>query len=93
MAFLDLTPLDRASVVCRGMLLLAEGAPGDCGRAAGTDMSPRAAPTAESIRSLLLKGLDLVVAAQGPQTRLEEAGVSRLPHNRERNRRGCDPLR
>ena len=96
-AFLGLTPLDRTSVVRRGMLLLAcaEHAPRGYSRAARTDMTRRAAPTAESILSLLLKGLDLIAAAQEPQTRLAEAGVSRLglPQNRERNRRGCDPLR
>ena len=69
MAPLDVAPLYRAPVVGRLVVLSAEGTPGGCRWALGGDMTPRTAPAAEGIWSVLLEGLNLVTAAQNPQAR------------------------
>ena len=72
------TPLNRAPVVMRCVLLSTDGAPGGC-RAVRGDMSPLAAATAESIRSGPLESLGPVSLSEQADATLAdpaEGGVS-----------------
>ena len=64
-ALTHLASLDGASVVGREVVLHAEGAPGRCGQAVGSNGLPPATPSTESVwPPRLLEGVDLVSASE-----------------------------
>ena len=73
------TPLDRAPVVGRLVALRTNGAPGGRGLEVGGDVPPLTALVAKSIwPSRLLKGVNLALLSEGPDTILAQASKGRL---------------
>ena len=90
MALTHLASLDGASVVGREVVLPAEGAPGGCFQAMGSDMLQPTAPAAEGIwPPRLLEGVDLVTASEQSDPGLAEVAKGHLPENRDHHRRGA----
>ena len=89
-ALTHLTSLDGASVVGREVVLRAEGAPGGCCQAMGSDILPPTASAAEAIwPPRLLEGVDLVTASEQSGPSLAEAAKGHLPENSGHHRRGA----
>lgn len=80
--------IDWASMVGRRVFLLTEDAPGGCGLAAGANMAPCAAPTAESGWPPLLIRLDLVSTSQEPHSTSADPVARRVSQYRKNDRRG-----